>query len=134
MSGNIDENNPVYGPGATLQNIDQRRPYYSLGFQAIGTYFTGFNASYDALQVVVNQRVSHGLGFNANYTWGKGTDVVSSDNYNGSRDRRTGCLTRYSTSPARTTPPNSRTLERRPVCCSVDGRQTQSSRFTAERL
>jgi hypothetical protein len=28
--------------------------------------------------------VSHGLGFNANYTWGKGTDVVSSDNYNGS--------------------------------------------------
>ena len=84
MSGNVDKNNPVYGPGATLQNIDQRRPYYSLGFQAIGTYETGFNADYNALQVVMNQRMSHGLSFNANYTWGKGTDIVSNDNYNGS--------------------------------------------------
>jgi hypothetical protein len=84
MSGNIDQNNPVYGSGATAQNVDQRRPLYSEGLQSIGTYVTGFNASYNALQVVVNQRMSHGLSFNTNYTWGKGIDLVSSDNYNGS--------------------------------------------------
>jgi hypothetical protein len=83
MSGNIDQNNPVYGSGATAQNVDQRRPLYSEGLQAIGTYVTGYNASYNALQVVVNQRLSHGLSLNTNYTWGKGIDLVSGDNYNG---------------------------------------------------
>jgi hypothetical protein len=83
MSGNIDQNNPVYGAGATTANIDARRPYMPGTFQAIGTYVTGFNASYNALQAVLTQRLSHGLSFNANYTFGKGIDLVSSDNYNG---------------------------------------------------
>jgi len=83
MSGNIDQNNPVYGPGATPANVDQRRPLFSGGLQAVGTYVTGYNASYNALQIVVNQRMAHGLSFNTNYTWGKGTDLVSGDNYNG---------------------------------------------------
>jgi hypothetical protein len=52
-------------------------------WQSIGTYTTGFNASYNALQVVANQRLSHGLNFNANYSWAKGIDLVSGDNYNG---------------------------------------------------
>jgi hypothetical protein len=83
MSANVDQNNPVYSSGATSSNADSRRPYMPGVFQSIGTYLTGFNASYNALQVVVNQRLSHGLGFNANYSFAKGLDLVSSDNYNG---------------------------------------------------
>jgi hypothetical protein len=83
MSGNIDQNNPVYGPGATSANVDSRRPYMPGFFQSIGTYVTGYNASYNALQAVLTQRMSHGLSFNANYTFGKGIDLVSGDNYNG---------------------------------------------------
>jgi hypothetical protein len=90
MSGNVDQNYPIYEdvPGTTTApstaNVDARRPYMPGTFQSIGTYVTGFNASYNALQAVLTQRMSHGLSFNANYTFGKGIDVVSSDNYNGS--------------------------------------------------
>jgi hypothetical protein len=96
MSGNVDENNPIYenvpaspccgataGAAPTSANVDARRPYMPGTFQAIGTYVTGFNASYNALQAILTQRLSHGLSFNANYTFGKGIDLVSSDNYNG---------------------------------------------------
>jgi hypothetical protein len=83
MSGNIDQNNPIYGPGATSANVDSRRPYLPGVLQSIGTYVTGYNAGYNALQVVVNQRLAHGLNFNANYTWAKGMDLISSDSYNG---------------------------------------------------
>jgi hypothetical protein len=89
MSGNIDQNNPIYetdpitGNPPSSANVDDRRPYMPGVFQAIGTYETGFNASYHAFQAVLIQRVSHGLSFNANYTFGKGIDAVSGDNYNG---------------------------------------------------
>ena len=83
MSGNIDQNNPVYGPGATSANVDARRPILPGVLQAIGTYVTAFNASYHSLQIVANQRMSHGLSFNFNYTWAKGLDLASTDNYNG---------------------------------------------------
>jgi hypothetical protein len=89
MSGNVDQNNPIYetdpitGAPPSSSNVDDRRPYMPGTFQAIGTYVTGFNASYKALQVVLTQRLSHGLSFNANYTFGKGIDLVSGDNYNG---------------------------------------------------
>ena len=76
MSGNIDQNNPVYGAGATTANIDARRPYMPGVFQSIGTYVTGFNASYNALQAVLTQRLSHGLSFNANYTFGQPSGPV----------------------------------------------------------
>ncbi len=83
MSGNVDQNNPIYSPGATSSSVDSRRPYMPGVWQSIGTYTTGFNASYNALQIVANQRLSHGLSFNANYSWAKGIDLVSGDNYNG---------------------------------------------------
>ena len=89
MSGNIDENNPIYendprtGAAPLSSNVDDRRPYMPGTFQSIGTYVTGYNASYNALQAVLTQRLSHGLTFNANYTFGKGIDLVSGDNYNG---------------------------------------------------
>jgi len=89
MSGNIDQNNPTYendpstGDAPTSSNVDDRRPYMPGTFQAIGTYVTGYNASYNSLQAVLTQRLSHGLSFNANYTFGKGLDIVSGDNYNG---------------------------------------------------
>jgi len=84
MSGNVDRNNPVYSAGATSSNVDSRRPILPGTLQSIGTYVTGFNASYNGLQVVATQRMSHGMSFNANYSFARGIDVVSGDNYNGS--------------------------------------------------
>ncbi len=80
---NIDENAPVYIPGNSTQaNIDARRPYLPGVVQQVTDYKTAANASYNALQVVVNQRFSHGLSFNANYTWAKSLDIISNDQYN----------------------------------------------------
>jgi len=89
LSGNVDQNYPIYetdpitGQPASPSNFNDRRPYMPSAFTAVGTYETGYNASYNALQVVLTQNTRHGLTFNANYTWAKGLDVVSSDNYNG---------------------------------------------------
>ena len=71
-------------PGATLGNITEAD---SAG-----------NSSYNALWVAVNKRLSHGLQFNASYTWSKSLDynsnsgavvipVVVTDNFNIRGDR-----------------------------------------------
>jgi hypothetical protein len=48
-------------------------PYLSGGF----FWYTEGNTSYNALQVDVTRRLSHGLQFRANYTWAKNLDVNS---------------------------------------------------------
>ncbi len=58
----------IPGPAATRPN-----PYLGAGF----FYYSEGNSSYNALQVDVSKRVSHGLSFRANYTWSKSLDVNS---------------------------------------------------------
>ncbi len=48
-------------------------PYLSAGF----FWYTEGNSSYNALQVDVTHRISHGLLFRANYTWSKNLDFNS---------------------------------------------------------
>ena len=48
-------------------------PYLSGGF----FWYTEGNSSYNALQVDVTRRLSHGLQFRANYTWAKNLDINS---------------------------------------------------------
>lgn len=58
----------IPGPGATLPN-----PNLGAGF----FWYTEGNSSYNALQVDVRHRFSHGLDFRANYTWSKDLDMNS---------------------------------------------------------
>ena len=89
LTDNVDQNYPIYetdpitNQPASASNFNDRRPYMPSAFTAVGTYETGYNGSYNALQVALTQNTRHGLNFNANYTWAKGLDLVSSDNYNG---------------------------------------------------
>jgi hypothetical protein len=58
-------------------------PQYSQGITATGTSINPANAPlgntwYDALQTVVTKRLSHGLTLNANYTYSKTLDLMSS--------------------------------------------------------
>ena len=89
LTDNVDQNYPIYetdpitGAPPSASNFNDRRPYMPSAYTTVGTYVTGYNASYNALQIVLTQNVRHGLTFNANYTWAKSLDLISGDNYNG---------------------------------------------------
>src|SRR5262249_49753066 len=60
---------PVAGIPATTANIDQRRP--DPRFQGIQTYTNLSIAYYDALQIALARKLSHGMSLNAQYTFSK---------------------------------------------------------------
>jgi hypothetical protein len=77
--------NPVNGITTnTLANVNLRVPY--LGFAASGFQGTGFDgiSNYNSLQATVRHTLSHGVSFQASYTWSKDlTDLVGyGANYN----------------------------------------------------
>lgn len=70
-------NPAIFGPGASLANIEQRRRY-SPGVLGSVMYFQGANnASYNALQASVNKRMTRGFLFSAAYTFSKVLDYYS---------------------------------------------------------
>lgn len=79
LKGEYDQNAPRYNPNLTLaQNratIDDRRPFQ--GYSRIDRFFHGLNASYNALQVSVDKRYSHGFTILTSYTWSKALDYQS---------------------------------------------------------
>ncbi|MBK9166622.1 MAG: TonB-dependent receptor [Bryobacterales bacterium] len=77
LSFNNDVNYARYAPGATLGNLQQRRPFNQ--FNSILQTDAGSNSSYHALQVSVERRMTKGLSFEANYTWSKSIDEWSFD-------------------------------------------------------
>lgn len=66
------------GPTTAAANINSRRPY--LGFSSISLAQEIFIANYNALQVVVQRRMSHGLQFQVAYTYSK---TLTDDTGNG---------------------------------------------------
>ncbi len=81
LSVNLDVNAPIFGPGATAGNVDQRRPYLPGVFGTVAEFETAANASYNSLQLSLNKRFNHGFSLLANYTFAKSIDVVSQDNW-----------------------------------------------------
>ncbi len=87
----IEANPSIYGPGATANNADQRRPYAgcsdSLGtcaFSSVGLIAGNNSSTYHALQVAFSRQFSHNLSFLASYWWSKSLDYISSLNIAGS--------------------------------------------------
>ena len=58
----------IPGPGASRPNANLGAGFF---------WFTEGNSRYNALQVDVTRRLSHGLRFRANYTWSKNLDLNS---------------------------------------------------------
>jgi hypothetical protein len=72
LQGTVDPNQAVWTPAATRQNVASRRPFPLYGnFIEV---FSIFNSNYHGLQTTVTQRLSHGLSFQASYTWSKALD------------------------------------------------------------
>lgn len=76
--------NPITGQPNSLQ---QRRPYYQLdpGLVGFTRRLNGGSSNYNAFQLKVEKRTSHGLYFLASYTWshdlGRGQNWVNPDFY-----------------------------------------------------
>lgn len=75
----FEEQNPaIYQPGASISNTNQRRPlspYYASLIQMTN----GGVSNYNALQMTLEKRLSHGVTFVANYTRSKSLDNQSVD-------------------------------------------------------
>jgi hypothetical protein len=86
----IEANPSIYGPGATSQNSEQRRPYAACAADGSCTYgsvglIAGNNSStYHALQTALSKQLTKNLSFLASYWWSKSLDYVSSLNLAGS--------------------------------------------------
>lgn len=67
------EGNPaVYGPGATLKNIDERRPFYPIGSLTLVDSWQYSN--YNGLQFIVKTHEQNGLTMLGNYVYSKCMD------------------------------------------------------------
>ena len=85
-----DANSPVYIPGlcgktacSTEANVNTRRPIEPGIISSIMEDETSSNANYNALQVTLNRRFTHGLTILANYAYAKTLDNDSADPQNG---------------------------------------------------
>ena len=72
---NSDVNTPLPSPAPTADNESDRRP--NQNFQEVVEDISGVNSIYNALQVSMEKRFSHGLTASANYTFAKSIDEVS---------------------------------------------------------
>jgi hypothetical protein len=70
-------NPAVFAPGATLGNLDQRRILRGFGANTVAG--TEANSSYNALQVEVNKRFSHGFSVQGAYTFSRALDMASAN-------------------------------------------------------
>jgi len=81
----IDPNNKSLGtlnptrPFLSLSPNSPRLPGTLLG-NSLTERFSGSNSNYNALWITANRRLSHGLQFNASYTWSHSIDDVSRNN------------------------------------------------------
>jgi hypothetical protein len=68
-------NPAIYGPGATLANIDPRRIYQPFG--QLNKISSQANSSYHALQVEVTKRFSKGFSLQGAYAFSRSIDMAS---------------------------------------------------------
>src|SRR5581483_2118845 len=75
----FEEQNPaIYSPGATVANTNLRRPLYP-NYASLIEMTSGGLSNYNAVQLSLEKRMSHGFTFVANYTRSKSMDNQSVD-------------------------------------------------------
>jgi len=78
LQDNAEQNPAIYGPGATVSNTNNRRALYPNYASMVEMNNAGFS-HYNALQMTLEKRMSHGFSLVANYTRSKTTDNQSTD-------------------------------------------------------
>lgn len=68
-------NVPVFGPGATAANVQQRRPYPA--FSTIPIYSSEVHSQYDSLQASIHKRFAQGYTLQLAYTFSNSIDEKS---------------------------------------------------------
>jgi hypothetical protein len=71
---NRDLNYPVFGPGASTQNVNARRPILPGQLAAITLFESILNTSYHGMQLTAEKRMATNFSFKAFYTFGKAID------------------------------------------------------------
>jgi Carboxypeptidase regulatory-like domain len=80
LSQAVETNAALFGPGATVANEQQRRPFYPQYYAGITSLFSVGNGNYNAFQTSIRKRFSRGYMLNLGYTWSKAIDDGSNDN------------------------------------------------------
>jgi len=75
LASGVDNNYPVFGPGATAANVNARRPYLPGTIGAATVLSSIFGSDYKGLQLSAERRGSH-LSGKAYYSFGRGYDDV----------------------------------------------------------
>jgi hypothetical protein len=75
-----DVNYPIYGPGATSSNYNDRRPYDVGQLSTVGLLESSMNANYHGLQLTAEKRLSRGFSFKGFYTFSKAIDGADLQN------------------------------------------------------
>jgi Carboxypeptidase regulatory-like domain/TonB dependent receptor len=79
----VDINNPIYRPGATTSNIDDRRPYLPGVLSSIGILKGILNSSYHGVQITGEKRYARNFQVRGFLTIGKGIDAMNTQNSTG---------------------------------------------------
>jgi hypothetical protein len=74
LAGSRDINTPVFAPGATVANEQERRPYYPQYFAGINQAFSDGSSKYSALQVNAMKRFTRSYTVQLAYTLSKSMD------------------------------------------------------------
>jgi hypothetical protein len=68
----LDVNYPIFGPGATTSNFDQRRPHTA--YSDIGVLKSVANSSYHGLELTGEKRMGSNFSLRGYYAFGKGLE------------------------------------------------------------
>jgi Carboxypeptidase regulatory-like domain len=79
LIGLLQVNPAIYGPGATVNNIEQRRLYNPGQISSVTDNRNGYNSSYNGLAIVYRRRLARNFLIDANYTWSRSIDDTSVD-------------------------------------------------------
>lgn len=77
LSDDHEGNPAVYAPGATIDNVQERRAFFPQFYSSIGLITSDATSNYNSLQVGANKRFSHGYTLGLAYTWSKSLDERS---------------------------------------------------------
>lgn len=82
LPADLDVNYPIFGPGATTANVDQRRPF--AGYADIGVLKSVANSVYHGFEWSGDKRMSRNFSFKWHYAFGKALEDY--DMQSGTRD------------------------------------------------
>jgi hypothetical protein len=80
----VDNNYPIYGPGATSANVNNRRPLMPGVITNLNVFYSNQTSAYNALEVRATKHMSHNLSLRSYYLWAKNFESVGMESSTGS--------------------------------------------------